>query len=110
MAGHAAHLLPEEILARGRAYYPALSRPTVYRTLEALTQLNVVRPVWLGDGRARYAVVDGGHQHLVCTSCGDVTELPDAELRRVDAEIETRFAFRPSGRLLEVFGVCAECQ
>ncbi len=45
------HLTPAEVLERAQAIYPSLGRATVYRTLEVLTNLGVVRPDL--PGRAR---------------------------------------------------------
>ena len=57
------HLSPNEVLALGRQIYPQLSRATVYRTLDLLTDLGLVRPIYLGDNRQRYVTGQGGHHH-----------------------------------------------
>lgn len=101
--------MPDEIHVRGRERYPALSRPTVYRTLELLTALNLIRPIRLSDGRARYVVVADGHHHLVCTGCGSVVELPGTNLVDLETELRERFSFRATGHLLEVYGECGKC-
>ncbi|MBC8254239.1 MAG: transcriptional repressor [Ardenticatenia bacterium] len=44
------HLSPAEVLEQGRVTYPALSRATVYRTLELLTGMGLLRPIYLGNG------------------------------------------------------------
>ena len=41
------HLNPAEILAQARTIHPRIGRATVYRTLELLTQLGLVRPIYL---------------------------------------------------------------
>ena len=59
------HLSHAEILARGQALYPALGRATVYRTLEVLTHLGIVRPIYLGDQSVCFCRADGAHHHLI---------------------------------------------
>ena len=43
------HLNPNEILAQAQAIHPQTGRATVYRTLELLTNLGIVRPIYVGD-------------------------------------------------------------
>jgi Fur family ferric uptake transcriptional regulator len=109
LAGAHSHLTAEEVLARGRERHGALSRPTVYRTLELLASMNLIRPVWQSDGRARYVVVADGHHHLVCTGCGAVQEVPGAQLVRLKGDIREQYSFRVTGHLLEIYGECSKC-
>lgn len=46
------HLTPKWLLEQGRKRYPRLSRATVYRTLDLLTGLGLVRPI-LGSAQER---------------------------------------------------------
>ncbi|MBK8798678.1 MAG: transcriptional repressor [Anaerolineales bacterium] len=48
------HLNPNEILAHAQAIHPQTGRATVYRTLELLTQLGIVRPIYVGDSGPTY--------------------------------------------------------
>jgi Fur family ferric uptake transcriptional regulator len=61
------HLSLEEILRLGRQIYPALGRATVYRTLDLLTKLGVIRPILLGNNCQRYIPIERGHHHLLCS-------------------------------------------
>lgn len=104
------HLRVEEVLARARALYPGLGRATVYRTLALLTKLGLLRPIYLGEGRARLARVAEGHHHLVCLGCGhsfSFPECPTAEIERLVAE---RFDFEIKSHLLEFYGLCPDCR
>src|SRR4051794_23909312 len=58
---------------------------SVYRALETLADLRLVKRVDAGDGIARYepATVDGDHHHhLVCRDCGKVEAFTDSRLER----------------------------
>ena len=68
------HLNPNEILAHAQAIHPQTGRATVYRTLELLTQLGIVRPIYVGDSGPTYIRAQGGHHHLVCSRCGAVVD------------------------------------
>jgi Fur family ferric uptake transcriptional regulator len=60
-------------------------RATLYRNLTDLTDAGLLRRVDLGDHVWRFELVsapegvghEAAHPHFLCTSCGDVTCLPD---------------------------------
>ncbi len=88
-----------------------VGRATVFRTLDLLTSLEVINRIHADDRQHRYTVCDEGHHHhLVCRTCGEVTEAAPGRL-----EAEVRLAareagFRPLGHTLEIFGICRACQ
>jgi Fur family ferric uptake transcriptional regulator len=104
------HLNPAEVLEQGQVLYPALSRATVYRTLELLTELGLIRPLYLGDIGQRFTMAEGGHHHLVCSSCGQVTEFQKCSVDTLEKSLGERFHFQISGHLLEFYGLCEQCQ
>jgi Fe2+ or Zn2+ uptake regulation protein len=104
------HLSPNEILARGRQIHPALSRATVYRTLDLLTQLGLIRPILLGDTCQRYVTAEGGHHHLVCTDCGATFEFLRCDADRLAATLSGQFQFEIHSHLLEFYGLCETCK
>ncbi len=60
-------------------------RATLYRNLTDLTEAGLLRRVDLGDHVSRFELLsapvgaghDAEHPHFLCTTCGDVTCLPD---------------------------------
>ena len=62
---------------------------TVYRTLELLEELGLVRHAHLGHGAPSYRPAEDEHIHVVCHACGSVV---DADPALVDA------ARRPAAR------------
>jgi Fur family ferric uptake transcriptional regulator len=105
-----AHLTPAEILERGREIAPTLNHATVYRALETLTALGLVRPLYLGDGLRRFTVVEDGHHHMVCSACHSVVEFEECEIERIWPDLAARSGFRMDGHLLEIYGLCRSCQ
>ncbi len=104
------HLEPGEILRRAQVIHPALGRATVYRTLELLTQLNIIRPIYIGEHGPSYIRAEGGHHHLVCSSCGTVVDFEQCVADQMTAELTERFGFQIQSHLLEFYGQCATCQ
>ncbi len=97
------HQSLEEIRAR----CPEVGLVTVYRTLGLLGELGIVRRLDLGDG-ARYELAEDHHHHMICESCGDISEfeecpLDPARLSFGDYEFEVR------SHSIEVYGRCAAC-
>ncbi len=96
------HQSLEEIRAR----CPEVGLVTIYRTLDLLSEIGAVRRLDLGDG-PRYELAEDHHHHLICESCGGVSEFEKCplDLRRlkgVDFEI--------SSHTLEIYGRCAGCR
>lgn len=103
---HRTHPTAEDIFRALKGQFPAISKATVYNTLELLKQYGLVRELYLEKERARYDAEVAPHFHLVCRSCGGVYDLglPAPE---VPPEVE--------GHAVEevmycAFGVCSECR
>lgn len=105
----AGHMTPAEVLERAQAIYPSLGRATVYRTLELLTTLGVVRPIFLGERGVCLTLVEGGHHHLVCSDCGAVIEFDQCTVGELEQELAQRLNFQIRGHLLEFYGLCEQC-
>jgi Fur family ferric uptake transcriptional regulator len=104
------HLSPSDVLALGQSIYPALSRATVYRTLDLLTELGLIRPILLGDTSQRYVGSEGGHHHLVCSGCGAIFEFDRCGVDRLAVALAAQFQFQVRSHLLEFYGTCKDCQ
>ena len=105
-----AHLNPDDVLARARRLHPRVSRATVYRTLDLLTQLGVTRPLYGKDGRPVFTRVEHGHQHVVCSRCDRVVELPGESFDTLAGQVARQTGFAVQSQLLEFYGLCRPCQ
>jgi Fur family ferric uptake transcriptional regulator len=98
------HQSLEEIRAR----CPGVGLVTVYRTLGLLTELGIARRLDLGDG-ARYELAEDHHHHLVCESCGEISEFEECPLDPKSLALKN-FEFEVRAHSLEVYGRCAGCR
>ena len=94
---------------------PGIGRATVFRTLDLLTRLGVVQRIHNdADGgrcHAYLACDDAHHHHLICSSCGMVTDFTeDKELDALVRKIEQRTSFAVESHRLELVGLCPACQ
>ncbi len=104
------HLTAEELTDRVCASAGQVHRATIYRSLDALERAGVVEHVHLGHGRAVYHLADDLHQHLVCESCGRVSEAPEGLLASVQRRLRRSSGFQMRPYHFAVLGRCRECQ
>lgn len=70
------HADTESIFAAVRVGLPDVSRQAVYDVLAALTGAGLVRRIQPSGSVARYeSRVGDNHHHVVCRSCGDITDI-----------------------------------
>ncbi len=107
------HLSADDVYSMLKETHPNNGIATVYRTLELLEEIEVLKKLDFGDGRARYEVRDEDnhhHHHLVCQSCGKIIEFEDDLLGALEMAIERKTGFRINDHVAKFFGTCAECQ
>ncbi len=102
---------PEQVLETARQSYPNLGLATVYRTLNLFAEIGVVRLIQY-DGTIRYAPATLGHLHpLICIECGKTVEFHgDDDIVDVINQVEKDTGFIVSEHLLQLGGICPECQ
>jgi len=88
---------------------PAVNITTIYRTLDLLEGLDLVRHTHLGHGAPSYSTNAHEHIHLVCHRCGDVTEVPPEELTDLTERLRERFGFVLDPSHLALSGRCRGC-
>ena len=107
---HGDHLSHNQILAEGQKIYAQLSRATVYRTLDLLVELNLIRPLYLNDPTQRFIAAFGCHHHLVCTNCEAVFEFDDCVVDQLARNLAAQYNFQIRNHLLEFQGLCEACR
>lgn len=109
------HLSAEEVHQMVRAEFRDIGMATVYRTLELLTQLDVLQQVHFNDGRARYeinleATNMRRHHHLVCMRCGRVEEFQEDLVDQLESRLYAERGFRVVDHDLKFYGTCKQCE
>ena len=99
------HATPEQVSEA----VPGVDVTTVYRTLELLEELGLVRHAHLGHGAPSYRPAEDDHVHLVCHSCGSVADAPAALVDALDRELTDKRGFLLDRAHFTVFGRCASC-
>lgn len=87
---------------------------TIYRAIQLLEKLGMVKRFDFGDGAARFKLVsegDAGHQHhLICTRCTGAVQLAECFPDEIERRIARANGFIGVTHRLEFFGVCPDCQ
>ncbi|MCB8924743.1 MAG: transcriptional repressor [Ardenticatenaceae bacterium] len=111
LLGCGGHVTADGLLEEVHGIDTTVGRMTVYRTLELLSELGLIRPVYQGTGAAHYILLDGGHHHhLICSGCDAVIEFEECGLQEVGKLLAERFDFAIEGHLVEFYGRCQNCQ
>ena len=105
------HATPEEIAAQVQETARGVNISTIYRTLELLDKLGLVRHTHLGHGAPIYHLAsDADHVHLVCQDCGQVTEVAPEGIRALVIALDEGHGFETDVTHLTVFGRCSQCR
>jgi Fur family ferric uptake transcriptional regulator len=82
---------------------------SVFRALVHLSENGSLERVELGDGRARFERPGSHHEHIVCSDCGQVAEVPGCLIDSAVPEVERRTGFSVTGHNLTFSGRCQDC-
>jgi Fur family ferric uptake transcriptional regulator len=90
---------------------PGVHVSSVYRSLNVLEELGVVRHVHLAHGPALYELTDIAERtrHLACERCGKDVVVPASLFDELRAVIERDYGFVIDGGHFAIPGVCADC-
>jgi Fur family peroxide stress response transcriptional regulator len=80
----------------------------VYRNLDKLHALGQIRMLRLADGVTRYDGNVDEHDHFVCESCGEVTDL-DSYTPSLDVGAVEREGFLVRTLSTTLIGLCPRC-
>ncbi|MBV8932118.1 MAG: transcriptional repressor [Kutzneria sp.] len=104
-----AHATPEQICQHVRRTASTVNITTIYRTLELLERLGLVRHTHLGHGAPFYSADEHEHVHLVCHRCGQVIEVPCTLLDGLGALLDSELGFQLDASHLALSGICRDC-
>lgn len=95
-----------------------LAQSSVYRNLAVLERAGVVHRIVTTDEFARYELAGDltkHHHHLICESCGDVTDftVPESveqDLESALAKVARQADFHVTDHRLDLVGTCPSCR
>lgn len=105
------HATPEEICVEVQRTARGVNISTIYRTLELLEELGLVKHAHLGHGPPNYHLaVNAEHIHLVCRQCHTVHDVDPQAAAGLAELLERDYGFETDVHHLTVYGRCKECR
>ena len=103
------HPTADQIYLETRKADPRISRGTVYRNLEQLSNAGALLHVKV-PGADRYDCRLDRHYHFVCTGCGAVYDVPMAYQDAVDKQVMEQTGFSVERHRMIFEGLCPVCR
>jgi Fur family ferric uptake transcriptional regulator len=101
----------EEIAAGLDGSRTEVDLASVYRSLEMLEGLGVVRHFHAGHGPGRYVLAgDGDREYLACERCGALAAVDPREVDPMRDVIRSRFGFEVTFTHFPMVGMCQKCR
>ena len=90
--------------------YPGISKATVYRLLAEAAEEGKIQRLKLTDANDRYDFTLGRHYHVVCRSCGAVSDVTiDVDGAKLTELAENSEGFLIEDCHVEFSGICDKC-
>jgi Fur family ferric uptake transcriptional regulator len=108
----AGHLSVEDLLHKAKERDPTIGAATVYRTMKILTDAGLASARHFEGGQTRYeAALDRHHHdHLICTSCGNIIEFETERIEALQESVADQHGFTVTHHKLELYGLCKACK
>lgn len=104
------HVTPDEVYQRVHQQNPAISRATIYRTLDFLCEMRLIHALRWG-GQMYYEIAgEEPHHHLVCRICGTMLECEHDLLQTLFEAVEKKHRFTIDMDHVALFGLCQPCR
>ncbi|MDL2280492.1 transcriptional repressor [Selenomonadales bacterium OttesenSCG-928-I06] len=104
------HPKAETIYNKLLPLYPTMSLATVYKTLETLSNLNLIQVLNLGEDSFRYDADMSTHHHIRCLKCDKVEDLHGIDAQTFINEVTDKTNYTLQRQQFYFFGVCPNCQ
>jgi Fur family transcriptional regulator, ferric uptake regulator len=105
------HVTSAELLLRVEERDSTIGRASVFRTLDLMIKLGIIWTSVQGGSTVHYMLMPGGHHHhIICTNCQKLIEFEDCRLGTLIDNLQKEYGVRVDGHLLELYGICQDCQ
>jgi Fur family peroxide stress response transcriptional regulator len=110
LAGRKDHPTAEDIYLQIIDILPGISKTTVYRVLETMVGLGVVRRISNAESRSRFDADTSRHHHVQCTECGIVVDIHDRALNNMSLPPTIPSGFLVIDYSISFSGLCPSCR
>ena len=103
------HATADEIYEEIAREHPTISRGTVYRNLNRLSEMGEIRKMEIPGGPDRFDHCCRDHYHARCSQCGRVFDVEMDHIADLKKNIKDSHGFTVTGHDIMFRGVCPEC-
>ena len=104
------HPSADEVYQMVRRRLPRISMGTVYRNLEILSSMGMIRKLVSGGSLMRFDANAGVHYHIRCVDCGRVDDVAVGPLAAIEDDVRKITNYQVLGHSLEFAGLCPHCK
>ena len=104
------HATADEIYEAIVTEHPNISRATVYRNLNSLSEMGDIRKIEIPGGADRFDHMCHDHCHVKCEKCGRVFDVDMEYITGLEESIKNNRGFTFTGYDILFRGVCPDCQ
>jgi Fur family ferric uptake transcriptional regulator len=110
--GTEGHLTIDDILREAKKIDAGIGQATVFRTIRLIAAAGLAREALQEDGARTFEHLADHphHDHLLCVGCGRIIEFLSPLIEKEQQKIFVRYGFEPRGHMMELLGLCPECQ
>lgn len=108
---HDGHFDIERLYGRMKMKKYRVSRATLYNTMDLLLDCELVRRHHFNGTHSQFerAHANRQHDHLICTTCGQVQEFCDPRIQQIRNTASEVMGFEVRYHTLQIHGTCASC-
>ena len=104
------HVTADEIYEVIAKEHPTISRATVYRNLNRLSQTGKIRRIEIPGGADRFERWCHPHYHIKCEVCGRIFDVDMEFVTGLEQGIHDTHGFAFTGYDILFRGICPDCQ
>ncbi len=104
------HPSAEMIFTGLQPEYPTMSLATVYKTIDILKEIGLVKVLNVGEDSFRYDANIAEHPHVRCMICNRVDDIFGVDASTYLKNIAEETDYKLSGQQFYFYGICPACQ
>lgn len=104
------HATADEIFERVRKDHPSISRSTVYRNLQKLSEKGLIKKREIPGQADVFDPIITKHYHIKCCKCSKIFDVDMDYIEDLEKLIKDRHGFTFSNHDILFTGICPDCQ
>lgn len=104
------HATADEVYELIHKEHPNISKATVYRNLNTLSDDGKIRRIDIPSGAERFDHICSKHYHIQCEKCRRIFDVDMDVISGLESHIKDRHGFKFTDCDIVFKGICPECQ